>query len=160
MRGPRIVPFAPDHADEVVDVISRVFAEYGMTFELAGYDADLQDVEAHYGRREGTFSVLVDGPRIIGTVGAVPREAGAFEIKRLYLLADHRGRGLGRRLLQHVLDWGRARGYRRAIAWSDVRLETAHQVYLRFGFVQFGERETDDIDRSREYGFALDLTPR
>ncbi len=160
MGGPALVPFAADHGDEVVDVISRVFHEYGMTFDLAGFDADLQDVDAHYGRRGGMFSVLVDGPRIIGTVGAVPREDGVFEIKRLYLLADHRGRGHGRRLLQHVLDWGLARGYRRVIAWSDVRLETAHQVYLRVGFMQVGERQTDDIDRSREYGFALDLVPR
>lgn len=152
-----IMPFAPDHADVVVTVIHRVFDEYGMTFELAAYDADLQDIDAHYVRRNGMFSVLIEDGQLIGTVGAVPRDAGDFEIKRLYLLPEHRGRGYGRRLLQHVIDWARARGHRRAIAWSDVRLETAHQVYLRFGFAQFGERRCDDIDRSVEYGFALDL---
>lgn len=152
-----VVPFAPHHADAVVDVISRIFDEYAMTFELAGYDADLQAIDAHYARRSGMFAVLIDDGRVIGTVGAVPRDAGDFEIKRLYLLPEHRGRGYGRQLLQHVIDWARARGHRRAIAWSDVRLETAHQVYLRFGFAQFGERRCDDIDRSVEYGFALDL---
>jgi hypothetical protein len=40
-----------------------------------------------------------------------------------------------------------------AIAWSDVRLETAHQVYDRLGFERIGERVIEDIDRSREYGF-------
>jgi phage gp45-like len=30
---------------------------------------------------------------------------------------------------------------------------TAHQVYVRLGFERFGERTTDDIERSREYGF-------
>jgi GNAT superfamily N-acetyltransferase len=153
----RLVPFAPAHAAEVVAVIRRVFAEYGMTFELAGFDADLQDVAAHYQDGGGMFSVLLEGDRVVGTVGAVPREEGDAEVKRLYLLSEHRGRGHGRRLLEHVIDWARARGHRRVVAWSDVRLETAHQVYLRVGFVPFGERQTDDIDRSREYGFVLDL---
>jgi putative acetyltransferase len=152
-----IEPFAPVHASAVVEVIGAVFVEYGMTFDLSDYDDDLLDIEAHYTARGGWFSVLTDGGRVVGTVAAVPREAGACEVKRLYLLPEYRGRGQGRALMEHVLRQVREGGYHLVIAWSDERLETAHRVYERLGFDRIGERRLEDIDRSREYGFAKRL---
>jgi hypothetical protein len=43
------------------------------------------------------------------------------------------------------------------VAWSDVRLATAHAVYRHLGFEPFGERTLEDPDRSREVGFRLAL---
>jgi HAD superfamily phosphoserine phosphatase-like hydrolase len=153
----RLTSYSGAHAAAVVDVISSVFIEYGMTFDLPAFDADLQDIEHHYVAGGGMFAVLVDGDRVVGTVAVMPRERGECELKRLYLRSELRGRRQGRRLLEHAIAWARARGYRRMIAWSDVRFDTAHQLYRRAGFSVFGERTVDDIDRSREYGFAIDL---
>jgi GNAT superfamily N-acetyltransferase len=148
-----IAPFAAHHADAVLHVIGSVFAEYGMTFDPAGYDDDLVDVEAHYPGHGGWFSVLTDGGRVVGTVAAVPRDGSTWELKRLYLLPGYRGRGRGRALIEHALGRARDAGCRDVVAWSDVRLETAHAVYVRLGFERIGERTLDDIDRSRELGF-------
>jgi len=147
--------FVPSHAAAVLDVIRSVFAEYGMTFDPGDFDADLTDVEAHYGARAGWFSVLVDGDRVVGTVAALPKDAATVEIKRLYLLPEYRGRGLGRRLLEHALGRARDAGFREAVAWSDERLRTAHAVYARMAFERIGERVLADIDRSCEYGFHI-----
>lgn len=155
--APALVPFAPEHAADVVDVIRSVFAEYGMTFDLEDYDADLQDIAAHYAGRGGCFFVLLDGERVIGTVGATPKDATTCELKRLYVRPDHRGGRHGRRLIEQVLAWARDAGCRSVILWSDVRFDTAHEVYRRLGFRQMGERTVEDIDRSREYGFVLEL---
>ena len=153
-----IEPFAPRHAGAVLDVIGLVFTEYGMTFDPEDFDADLLDIERNYAGCEGWFSVLTDEGRVVGTVAAVPKTERACEIKRLYLLPEYRGRGYGRALMEHILALAEAAGHREAVAWSDVRLGTAHQVYLRLGFEQIGERVIDDIDHSHEYGFlkALD----
>ena len=56
-----------------------------------------------------------------------------------------------------VLVTAREAGYREVVAWSDVRLATAHQVYDRLGFERIGERVIDDIDQSHEYGFRTAL---
>jgi putative acetyltransferase len=155
--APSIEPFAPSHAPDVLRVIGAVFSEYGMTFDPPGFDADLLDVQRYYLERGGWFSVLTDAGRVVGTVAAVPHDGGACEIKRVYLLAEYRGQGRGRALMEHVLALVSAAGYREAIAWSDVRFETAHRVYERLGFERIGERVIDDIDRSREYGFRKRL---
>jgi GNAT superfamily N-acetyltransferase len=152
-----IEPFAPVHAAGVVGVIAGVFAEYGMTFDLPAFDADLADIERSYLSRGGWFGVLTDAGRVVGTVALLPHGADVCEIKRLYLVAEYRGRGQGRKLLEHILERARRMGYREAIAWSDVRLATAHQVYARMGFEPTGDRQLDDIDRSRELGFVKRL---
>jgi len=152
-----IEPFAPHHAKAVLEVIGSVFAEYAMTFDPSDFDDDLLDVDGHYRALGGWFSVLTDAARVVGTVAAVPREDAAWELKRLYLLPGYRGRGQGRALIEHALVRVREAGGREAIAWSDVRLETAHRVYERLGFERFAERRLEDIDRSVERGFRLPL---
>ena len=154
---PAIELFAPPHAAAVLDVIGTVFEEYGMSFDPSDFDSDLLDIPGHYADRGGWFSVLTDAGRVVGTVAAVPKDAAACEIKRLYLLPQYRGRGLGRALMEHILDRVREAGFREAVAWSDVRLETAHQVYDRLGFERIGERDIDDIDQSHELGFLKRL---
>lgn len=153
-----IAPFAPVHAPGAIDVIGTVFAEYDMTFDPDDFDVDLRDIERNYRAVGGVFSVLLDDGRVVGTVAAVPKSETACEIKRLYLLAPYRGRGQGRALMEHVLAWARAAAFREAIAWSDVRLQTAHIVYDRLGFERIGERQLEDIDKSRELGFSKRLS--
>jgi len=156
-REPSLEPFAPHHTADVLRVIGRVFDEYGMTFDPDAFDSDLLDIPRHYAGLSGWFAVLTDEGRVVGTVAAVPKSESSVEIKRLYLLSEYRGRGYGRRLMEHVLARALESGYTEAIAWSDVRLETAHQVYDRLGFERIGERMIEDIDRSREYGFRKRL---
>jgi putative acetyltransferase len=156
-RDLSLEPFALPHAKGVLSVIGLVFAEYGMTFDPQAFDADLLDIPRHYVAQHGWFSVLTDDGRVVGTVAAVPKREGTVEIKRLYLLPEYRGQGHGRAMMEHALTRAREAGYGEVIAWSDVRLETAHKVYERMGFERVAERVIEDIDRSREYGFRRRL---
>lgn len=154
-----LVACGPGHGARVVALIRAVFDEYGMTFDLDDFDRDLTDIATHYLARGGMFSVLLEGDDVVGTVAAVAH-GDECEIKRLYLHPAYRGQGHGRRLLQHIVDWAAAQGFRRVTAWSDVRLTASHPVYERLGFQRIGERVVDDLDRSRELGFARDLPHR
>ena len=62
----------------------------------------------------------------------------AVEIQRIYLLQEHVGRGQGRRLMEHCLDWARSQGY--AAVWLGVweRNVQARAFYEKMGFVPFG----------------------
>ena len=154
---PSIIPFEERHVPAVLGLIGAIFREYDLTFDPAGYDADLHEIEGTYRAGGGDFWVLEDGGRVLGTVAVVPLSASEVELKRVYLDAALRGRGWGQRLVDHALAWAVARGYRRARLWSDVKFDRAHVMYRRLGFVQTGIRDCDDIDRSREYGFVRDL---
>lgn len=147
-----IVQFQIGFCGGVVAMVRAVHDEYGFSWEADGYHADLYDVEARYIATGGMFWVVLDGERLVGCAG-VTLHGDACELHRMYLAADCRGRGLGRRLLDVTMEFGRSKGCRRMIAWSDVKLTLAHRLYLKAGFTQEGGRICDDPDGSREYGF-------
>ena len=152
---PAIVPFDDRHGAAVLALIGGVFAEYGLTFDPAGYDADLARIPAVYGDAGGAFWVLEDDGRVVGTVAVVPLSADEVEIKRVYLGAALRGQGWGQTLMEHAIAWARARGHRRVRLWSDVKFTRAHRMYERLGFLRTGIRDCDDIDRSREHRYEM-----
>ncbi len=162
---PGIIPFDERHTDGVIALIGGVFAEYGLTFEPAGYDADLTRIAGTYCRAGGAFWVLEDGGRVVGTIGVVPLSPIEVEIKRVYLEASLRGQGWGRALVEHAMGWAAEQGHTHVRLWSDVKFERSHGMYERLGFVRTGIRDCDDVDQSREYRFekplpALATTPR
>lgn len=154
---PRLVSFEERHTDGVIALIGGVFAEYGLTFEPGGYDADLTRIPGTYCRAGGAFWVLEDEGRVVGTIGVTALSPSEVEIKRVYLDASLRGQGWGRALVEHVMAWAAERGHTHVRLWSDVKFERSHVMYERLGFLRSGIRDCDDIDRSREYGFHREL---
>ena len=155
-----IVPFEARHVDAILGLIGSIFAEYGLTFDPTGYDADLNRIEVKYRDTGGDFWVLEDDGRVAGTVAVVPLSATDVEIKRVYLDASLRGQGWGSRLVEYALDWARTRGHGRARLWSDVKFTRAHVMYERLGFVRTGIRDCEDLDHSREHGYEMPLPAR
>lgn len=76
----------------------------------------------------------------------VPVGMGAFkrltpehaEIKSMHVLREHRGKGLSRRMLTHLLDEARATGFRRLSleAGAQPAFVAARALYARAGFVE------------------------
>ncbi|GIW14283.1 MAG: hypothetical protein KatS3mg063_0136 [Tepidiforma sp.] len=155
--GFRVVPYARErHGDGPWRVVARVFEEYGFPFAEADYDADVLWPERHY--REGWFLVAeaADG-EVVGCVGLSDEGDGEFELHRLYVLPEARGKGLGERLTREVIGLARAAGARRLVLFSDVAFEHAHRLYGRCGFRRNRFRYAPDPWQSREWGFVLEF---
>ena len=141
-------------AHAVIALIGRVYAEYGFMYDPALEVPDLLNFAAHYEAPRGTFFVVRCGHRVVGSVGAERLDSSSAELHRLYLEADLRGRGMGRALVEAVIDWCRSQAICRLILWSDTRFEQAHRLYMRMGFRRSGERElAGDANQTREYLF-------
>ena len=154
---PQLLPYEDRWQPGIAAVIKAVYDEYRLTWDPDNYHRDLYTVQETYIDTGGFFSVLVLDDQVIGTVCALDRGAAA-EIERLYLHRDHRGRGYGRLMTDHFLDWARVTGHPKAIAWSDKRFNDAHEMYKKMGFTVVGDRVLDDPDNSPEWGFELDLS--
>lgn len=84
------------------------------------------------------FVLRVDGA-VAGMANALITVSTA-EGGRVVLLEDvivsraHRGGGLGRKLVEHVLDWARRQGYRRVTLLADQENHAAWAFYRKLGF--------------------------
>lgn len=89
---------------------------------------------------EVTFWTIADGDDLVGCVALKELDSWHGELKSMRTDAASRGRGLGARLLEHVLAEAARRGYRR------VSLETGSQdffapartLYAKYGFRECG----------------------
>jgi O-acetylserine/cysteine efflux transporter len=155
-EGPALSMWPATRADApgVIDLIGRVYTEYGFVYNPRVEVPDLYRFEDHYAPPRGAFFVVREGDVIVGSVGVERLDGESAELHRLYLDARLRGRGTGRALVQTALAWCRGEGISRLILWSDTRFDQAHRLYERMGFRRTGERVLpDDLNQTREYGF-------
>jgi putative acetyltransferase len=98
----------------------------------------MSDLEGFYHQSGGRFDVLVErhSGRIIGSVGLRPMDGGTVELRKMYLGAAYRGRGLGKFLLEHALAESKRLGFRRVFLETATVLREALNLYRRAGFQQ------------------------
>ena len=135
-----IKPIQSHQVEEVKRVIIAVCNEIWQLPEevIKHYDAmsDLDDVQSHYFDNKGTFLVLIDEERVVGS-GAIRRLSDDIcELKRMWFLKDYRGRGLGTKMAQILLDFARITDYKKVrIDMIDEQKQAqALKLYQRLGF--------------------------
>lgn len=98
------------------------------------------------------LAVLWLGERAVGYCGSGPSgEPGVFKLGQLYVLAEIRGRGLGRRMLQHVEQRAAADG----AGWLMLQVNKQNQAAIGFYQQQgFTVREAAVFDIGN--GFVMD----
>jgi putative acetyltransferase len=151
----RLRPATNEDGEAVRSLVSAVLREFGFTADPRGTDADLADIESSYIHPGGSFDVLIDpSGQLVGTVGLFPVGDGRCELRKTYLAAACRGRGLGKRLLRHALDRARQLGFRRVELESAGSLTVAGRLYESFGFQPF---IPDHMSARCDRAYYLDL---
>ena len=144
----------------VIDLVDRVYREYGEKMCLEGADGDLQALNEHYFERGGCFWVLVIDATVCGSHGARPsQEASVCVFRRLYLEKSLRGTHWGHELMNVAIDWAKQKGYRKIEFWSDDRFSRAHAFFAKFGFKPDGRTRTmyDGHEPYTEHYYSLRL---
>lgn len=119
-------------------LIQQVLDEYGLGLDLPGTDQDLQDIENMYFARGGYFGVVLNArEQIVGSYGFCPHNSQTAELRKMYLLPEARGQGLGKTLLQALLHQIQQAGFQRVILETNSRLKAAVKLYQQFGFQPF-----------------------
>lgn len=91
-------------------------------------------------RPDVTFWTVWDRGELLGCGALRELEPTHGEVKSMRTAMEHRGRGVARAVLQHVLAEARARGYRRVSleTGSQSPFEPARRLYRSAGFVDCG----------------------
>lgn len=139
----------PDDRTLAAELIRSVLAEYRLGCEPEGADQDVLQVEAAYWATGGEFWVVEAAGRVVGTAGYYPiaRGENAVEIRKMYLLPDVRGQGLGRYLLQALEQAIAAKGFTQIWIETASVLAEAVKLYESSGYQPGSGVETKRCDR-------------
>jgi GNAT superfamily N-acetyltransferase len=147
-----IQPLTAEHIPAAKHVIRTVwrehFGEHPNAFVRTFLDSDiaLQDLdEAHptYFENGGVVLVVLADGSVVGTGAVLRIDDELCELKRMFLLREYRGQGLGRKLGEELLRFARAQGYRRMRLGSNKELTASHALYRKLGFKPIPAYEPD-----------------
>jgi putative acetyltransferase len=105
-------------------------------FETSGEFKDMDNLQEHYFGNGGLFLVALDDNKVIGSGAIRKLDEATAELKRMWLLEDYQGKGIGYRLITRLFDFGRAKGYIRARLQTGTEQTRALAFYHRLGFYE------------------------
>jgi len=131
-----IVQIAKDPPE--VEAVRELWREYwksmGLPDDFQDFGEELKSLPGVYGADDGALLIAwIDGTAA-GTIALRRFTDRAGEVKRLYLRPQFRGRGLGRHLVEQVIERARAIGYETLYADTLPIMTDALALYERMGF--------------------------
>jgi len=135
--------FAIQHVQNAADLadVIRLFRAYAesLPVDLAyqGFEAEMAAMPGKYAPPKGVLLIARNAEgRAVACAALRPIEPdGVCEMKRLYVTAEGRGLGLGKRLVERLFDEARRIGYREMRLDTLPSMREAIALYGRFGFV-------------------------
>ena len=126
---------------------AKVEENFGVSFDIvAMLEEDMNMLEKFMPPRGRLLLAYVeDQPMGIACLKALTNNVG--EVKRMYVRPQARKKGLGRSLLNHLLEEARQMGYGRIRLDSARFMREAHQLYRTSGFQEIEAYEGSEIPK-------------
>lgn len=133
--------FAPSTPEDI-EAARAIFREYaaGLQVDLCfqDFESELAALPGEYAPPRGALLLAQIGQELAGCCALRPFDssdyANACEMKRLYVRPGHRSEGVGRRLVEAVLDCARLAGYDCVLLDTLDEMESARALYKDLGF--------------------------
>ena len=119
-------------------LIRGVMDEYDIADDVcAGQGSEVDAMYQAYHGDRASYLVVARGRRVLGGGGIGPlagADASVCELRKMYFLPELRGLGLGRSVIELLLDRARALGYRQCYLETSGPMAEARRLYERMGF--------------------------
>lgn len=142
-----IRPATNADCERVQKLVFGILREYDLEPDFEGTDRDIADIEAHYTNRGGVFEIIEDAQgNLLGTCGLYPMSDETIELRKMYFDKTLRGRGVGKQMLQRMIETAREKGYKKIYLETAKVLKEAVGLYEKFGFQPTDEKHTPRSD--------------
>lgn len=146
---------APEDNAALATIIRRTLEDYDAVSEGTVYYDESTDYLFELFQTPGSvYFVAEEDGQLLGGGGVYPtagHEAGTCELVKMYLSAAGRGRGIGRQLLEHSIEFARSAGYKHMYLESMPELHHAIRLYDKMGFTRLAA----PLGQSGHYGCGI-----
>jgi len=136
----------------IKNVVFSVLREYGLEPDETGKDSDLDNIE-NYLFNNGFFAVAlaIKTNDIVGTFGLFSINKDVCELRKMYLLKQVRGKGLGKFILNTAINIAKEHHYKKITLETISQLKEAISLYKQYGFKEIVPAEISErVDQAFE----------
>ena len=116
----------------------ELFIQYadslGFDLEFQGFSRELAGLPGDYASPGGCILLAEVGGGFTGCVALRPLQDKICEMKRLYVIPEYQGRGIGRALAGSVIGEARKKGYQKMRLDTIESMKAAQTLYCSLGF--------------------------
>ena len=147
-----------------IEEARRLFKEYetalGISLCFQDFDQEVANLPGDYAPPRGRLLLALEFDQIMGCIALRPLGPTTCEMKRLFVRPEYRARGLGRILVEAIIEEARAIGYThmRLDTIAD-RMDRAVALYRSIGFVEIPPYRNNPVDSATFMELDL-LTPK
>lgn len=145
----------PEEREEVVALFREYIAGVSVDLGFQDYEREFAALPGGYAHPRGRLLLAARGPERLGCGALRPVDAATCELKRLYVRPAGRGDGLGRRLVERLMDEARAAGYRRVCLDVLPEFAAAQRLYDSLGFAPCAPVSFNPVPGARFLGRDL-----
>lgn len=142
MNTIEIIEFKSEYEQPVKDLLYLVLRSLGIKnkYPEINRDIDLDYILEKYKGR-ARFWLAIQGDKLIGTIAVEESDADTAKLKRMFVLPEFQGTGVGQKLFDTALNFAKENGYKKIKLNTDKIMNRAHRFYEKNGFSKTGEDE-------------------
>ena len=133
-----MVQIVSAQSKEHYDCVRKLFLQYaeslGIDLEFQGFSRELASLPGDYAPPRGCILLAVTHGIFVGCAAVRPFEKNICEMKRLYVVPNYQGRGIGRTLACAVIDRARKMGYKKMRLDTIASMKKAKALYRSLQF--------------------------
>ncbi|MFO0590709.1 MAG: GNAT family N-acetyltransferase [Polyangiaceae bacterium] len=145
-------PIRPEDDPEIAAIIRTVMPEFGAVGDgFAIQDPEVDFISRAYSGPRAAYFVVEQAGRVVGGGGVGPLAGAAedvCELRKMYLLSEVRGTGMGEALLKKCIEEARRMGYSMMYLETLSGMKAAQRLYRRMSF----ERMTAPMGATGHHG--------
>jgi len=141
----KIIPYQEKYAPSFYELNIEWLESF---FYVEDYDKEILGNPYNYIIKSGghIFFVL-DTEEVIGTVALMPISETVFELTKMAVAPNQRGKKIGQQLMQYCIDFSKENNLEKLIIYSSRKLENAIYIYRKYGFTEIPVEADCHYDR-------------
>jgi len=144
-RSMEIIAFEPQYLGDFKKLNIQWLEAF---FWVEPHDEEVLGKPEKYIIKPGGHIFLVrDNTEIIGCVALMKIKENIFELTKMAISPNHRGKQIGQKLMEHTINFAKSQPWESLIIYSNRKLENAIHIYRKFGFQEITIEENNPYAR-------------